>query len=156
MDQQTLEELLTTQADALVDYIVEVDQDYPSELHERHSDYPLAPETMEVKEEWLSEYQKQIVSELGDGFAKCKKLVPHFRPRERYVMHYRNLQQCVALGMHVTKLHRVLKFRQVAWMEPYIRLNTELRTKATTEFEKDFFKLMINEFRQNHEERGFM
>jgi len=46
--------------------------------------------------------------------------------------------------MQVTKIHRALKFRQEAWTAPYIQLNTDLRIKATSEFEKDFFKLMNN------------
>jgi hypothetical protein len=57
--------------------------------------------------------------------------------KKKYVF---NLQ----LGMKDTKVHRVLKFQQSAWMKPYIQLNTDLPTKATNDFEKDFFKLMNN------------
>ena len=61
------------------------------------------------------------------------------------MLHYRNLQLYLSLGMKLKKVHSVLAFDQEDWMEPYIRLNTELlRKKATSDFEKDFFKLMNN------------
>ena len=47
-------------------------------------------------------------------------------------------------GMKLTKVHRVLQFNEKPWMEPYIRLNTDLRKQAKSAFEKDFYKLMKN------------
>lgn len=139
-----LDEVLTTPDDAPEGYLLEVDLEYLEHLHDIHNDYPLAPETIAVPEEWLSDYQHTLVNELGGKYTECSKLVPNLQKKERYIIHYRNLKLYHSLGMRVSKVHRAIKFRQEAWMAPYIQLNTELRTQASSEFEKEFFKLMNN------------
>ena len=107
-----------------------------------HNDYPLAPEKLEVQKEWLSHYQHNLMT--TSSCLKVKKLVPNWRNKQKYVVHYRNLQLYISLGMKITKLHRTLEFNQEPWMAPYIMMNTELRKQANSDFEKDFFKLMNN------------
>ena len=137
------EKLLETPADATNGYILEVDLAYPHELHPAHNDYPLAPEKLKVEKHWMSPYQQKLIDELGVSF-ECEKLVPNLQPKIRYVLHYRNLQLYLSLGMQLTKVHKVLAFHQTPWMAPYIAKNTELRKLATNDFEKDFYKLMNN------------
>ncbi|XP_067947067.1 uncharacterized protein [Watersipora subatra] len=76
--------------------------------------------------------------------AKVPKLVPNLRDKRKYVVHHSILKYYLKKGLRLTKVHRALKFKESAWMEPYIRLNTDLRKQAKTDFEKDFFKLMNN------------
>ena len=73
-----------------------------------------------------------------------KKLIPKLGSKTNYAVHYRNLQLYLSLGMKSTKIHRVSKFNQSDWMQKYIDFNTEKRMNAASDFEKDFFKLMIN------------
>ena len=124
-------------------FILEVDLEYPEDLHNVHNAYPLAPERMVIQKKWMSEYQHNF---LGVGVAptEVEKLVPNLRNKDRYVLHYRNMHLYTSLGMHLTKVHRALRFDQSPWMEPYIRMNTELRKDATSDFEKNLYKLMNN------------
>ena len=74
----------------------------------------------------------------------CEKLVLNLMNRSRYVLNYRNLQLYLKLGMKLEKVHKVLKFVQTHWTAPYIEKNTQLRTAATNDFQKDLYKLMNN------------
>ena len=130
--------------DAEIGYILEVDLEYPSNLHDLHSDYPLAPEKMEITHEMLSPYQQELKQDLGYKPAKVAKLLPNLWNKEHHVIHYRNLQFYLSQGMKLTKIHRVLQFKQQPWLKPYIEHNTTLRAAATNDFEKDFFKLLNN------------
>ena len=75
---------------------------------------------------------------------KSTKLVCNIRNKENYVVHIRALKQALDHGLKLTKVHRVIEFRQESWLKPYIDMNTELRKYAKNDFEKDFFKLMNN------------
>ena len=105
--------------------ILEVDLEYSEKLHDSHNDYPFCPERVECE----------------NG---VKKLIPNLRNKNKYVIHYKNLIQCLKAGMKLKKIHRGIKFVESAWLKPYIDKNTNLRTKAKNNFEKDFFKLMNN------------
>ena len=141
--QQLAKTIAEQPADGPEGYILEVVLEYPEDLHDAHNSYPLAPERMVVQKEWTSDYQHDL---LGVGVAptEVEKLVPNLRNKDRYVLHYRNLQLYLSLGLRLTAVHRALRFDQSPWMEPYIRMNTELWKKAASDFEKDLYKLMNN------------
>ena len=125
-------------------YILEVDLKYLQELHDIHNDYPLAPEKINIPKEWLSDYCLKIANAHNITTGTVKKLVPNLMNKNNYVIHYRNLQQCLELGMKLKKIHRVLKFKQKDWMKPYIDFNTQKRKEATNEADKNHFKLLNN------------
>ena len=124
--------------------ILEVDLEYPEELHDSHNDYPVGAEKVKVTPDMLSHYCKEISQKYNLSSGLVKKLIPTLRNKEKYVVHYRNLQLYLELGLKLTKIHRVLKFNQSAWLKQYIDFNTKKRTEAKNAFEKDFFKLMNN------------
>ncbi|KAE9522748.1 hypothetical protein AGLY_016857 [Aphis glycines] len=100
-------------------YILEVDLSYSKELHDLHSDFPLAPE-------------KHFDDE------QLPKLLTSLYDKKKYIIHYETLK------LYITKIHRVLEFSQSSWLKLYIDFNTNLRSKAKNEFEKEYFKLMNN------------
>ena len=66
------------------------------------------------------------------------KLIPNLSNKTNCVVHYRNLQLYLSLGMKLTKIHRLLKFKQSYWMQEYIDFNSGKRTNAANSFEKYF------------------
>ena len=138
--------------------VLEVDLEYPVELHDAHNEYPLAPEHFQVIPEFLSNEQLSILENIerqrlvisNNNFIgpikpivpKCKKLIPNLMDKKNYIIHYRNLKLYLKLGMRVTKVHRVVCFDQKPWLKSYIDFNTEKRAQAKSDFEKAFFKLL--------------
>ena len=90
--------------------IVEIDIEYPEYLHDLHNDYPLAPERVKI--------------------GNVEKLISDLNNKTNYVVHYENLKLYESLGLKITKIHRGINFKESAWLEEYINLNTKLRTKA--------------------------
>lgn len=103
---------------------LEVDLIYPSNLHDQHSDLPFCPESIKIN--------------------KNKKLITTLNNKDRYVIHHKSLEQALDHGLILNKVYRILIFNQSPWLKSYIDLNTNLRSKAKNDFEKDFFKLMNN------------
>ena len=90
------------------------------------------------------QYCKKIADEYGIKVGDVIRLIPKLGNKTNYVLHYKNLQLYLSLGMKLTKIHKMLKFKQSDWMKKHISFNTELKTNAANCFEKNFFKSMIN------------
>ena len=103
---------------------LEVDLRYPEELYDYHNDYPLAPEKIKLSD--------------------CEKLCGTLYDKKNYVIDSRNLKLYLNLGLELTKIHKVIKYKQEAWLKPWIDKNTNMRKVAKSDFEKDYYKLMNN------------
>ena len=86
----------------------------------------------------LSKYCKKIADKYGLKVGDVKKLIPSLGNKTKHVLRYRNLQLYLSLGMKLTKIHRVLKFKQSDWMKKYIDFNTEKRKNAAMILKKIF------------------
>ena len=88
---------------------------------------------------------KNIANKYEIKVGDVKKLIQNLGSKTNYVLHYRNLQLHLSLRIKVTKIHKVLKFKQPEWMKKHINFNIEKRTNDANSFEKNFFfKLIIN------------
>ena len=95
-------------------YFLEEDIYYPKQLFNFHKDLPFLPERKKV--------------------GKVEKLICSIEDREKYAIHIRALKQTLNQGLKLKKVHRIVQFKQKAWLKPYIDVNTELRKKAQNEY----------------------
>ena len=143
-EKEILQRILNTPDDNDVGFIVEADLIYPDELHDLHSDFPLAPTNESIDALWLSHYPEGLLDQMNVRAPPAgKKLIQTLFPKLNYTLHYQILKLCVQLGLKVARLHRVLSFKQGKWLTPYVQLNTKKRKEAKTKLE-DFYKLMVN------------
>ena len=101
-------------------FILEVDLDYPKNLHDLHNDFSFAPEHLQ------------------------SRLIPNLYNKNKYILHFRNLEFYIDNGLILKKIHRVLQFTESNWMKGYIMFNTNKRMKSDNKFEKCLYKLMNN------------
>ena len=106
--------------DSDIGYNLEVDVEYPRNLHMLRSDLPVLPEKMKIN--------------------NCTKLACNLNDKENYLVHILALKQALNHGLKFKMVHRVAEFRQKFWLKPYIDMNTDLRKDTKNDFEKDFLK----------------
>ena len=90
----------------------------------------MAPEKLTIPYDMLSDYCKRIADEYGIKVGDVMKLIPNLGDKISYVLHYRNLQFCLFLGMQLIKIHKVLQFKQSDWMKKDITFNNEKKNKC--------------------------
>ena len=100
---------------------------------------PLAPEKLETSQNMWTNYCFNIANKYEIKIGGVNVLVPNLGNKSTYVLPCR-----MKLGMKLTKIHRVLKFKQSDWLKKFIDFNTLKRKNAAHNFEKKtFFKLMV-------------
>ena len=92
--------------------------EYLKELRELHNDYPLATDKIEIKIEILSNYQLNMTDFFSIPMSNVKKLVPNFFDKEKYLLHFENLQLSLRLRLKLKQIHRVLEFIKSPWLKP--------------------------------------
>ena len=107
-------------------FILEVNSEYPSDIHNAHNDYPLAPQRLKVDDSMLSSYTKSLKEQLNIKGLATEKLIPNLQNKHKYVLHYRNLKLYLELGMKLIKIHRGVEFTKSPWLQSYISLNTDM------------------------------
>ena len=135
-------DLASISENSKIGYILEVDLEYPKELHDIHNDYPLCPEKVEY--EMLSKYCKDSVDRYNIKVGGVKKLIPNRNDKVKYVVHYKNLIYYFGLGMKLIIIHRTLKFKQKHWLKVFTDFNTEKRRLSNDEFNKGLYELFNN------------
>lgn len=145
VNKMTEENILAIPDDNDEGYVLNVDLEYPEELHDLHNDYPLAPVRRCVDyEKDISEYTKHQAKKLEKNKSNVEKLLLTLENKDNYHIHYRALKLYLSLGLKLKKVHSIISFKQSNWMFPYIDKNTELRKAAKFDCDKDFYKLMNN------------
>ena len=87
---------------------------------------------------------RALMIEYGIKVGGVKKLIPNLGDKVKYIVHYKNLEYYLSLGMKLIKIHRILGFKQSNWLKSYVDFKTEKRKQSSCEFGKNFFKLMIS------------
>ena len=100
-------------------YFLEVDVQYPENLHNLYYGLSLLPKRIKIK--------------------KVDKLLGNLHDHEEYILHIRNFKKALNYKLVFEKVHRVIKFKQKSWSKQYIDKNTDLRKKSKSGFKKDFF-----------------
>ena len=136
-----LEEILNTPDDSEIGYFLEVDLKYPDNIKEKTENFPFCPENKKIDPDKYNDYMKMIKPK---NYTKSKKLICDWTDKKKYLIHYRMLKFYVRHGTIVVKIHEIISFKQSKWLESYVSFNTQKRNKAKNDFEKDFFKLLVN------------
>ena len=141
----TQEYIMGLEKEGDVGCIIQCDFEYPKEIHDEHLDFPLAPVHQKMTYKMLSPYAKQICDKFNLKHAlNTKKLVTTLDDKEDYILHYWNFQLYLSLGLKVKRIIRGIKFKQKAFMKPYIDFNSQKRAQAQNAFDVNFCKLMNN------------
>ena len=126
-------------------FFVEVDLEYPKEIHEMTKSFPLCPQNSEITYNMLSPFQKGCLHNLfGKENYRQTKLTATFLPKHKIVLHGVLLSLYLKLGMKLINIHRCIRFKQDHFLREWVEFCTQKRTNSKDSFAKKFWKDMVN------------
>ena len=127
-------------------YTLEVDLGYPEHLHHKTADFPLAPEAGFITEDMFTDFMfaHYQLSNPNRKYKSSRKLLLTQYNRENYIVHYAVLKFYLTMGLILKKVHRVIKYKQKAWLKDFISYNSQQRALSSNDFDKGFYKLKNN------------
>jgi hypothetical protein len=142
----TRDYILSLDEDGEWGYTLEVNLGYPQHLHNKTADFPLAPETAFITEDMLSDFMFIFHQTLNPNipYKASRKLLLTQYNRQHYIVHFAVLKFYLSMGLILDKVHRVIKYKQKAWLKPYIDFNSQQRALSSNDFDKAFYKLKNN------------
>jgi len=127
-----------------VGYFLDVNLIYPDDLHETDNDFPMCPESLLVTLDDLSPTQHSIFRACDERYIPSSRLINNLYDKQRYVVHHGVLQFYVRRGMKIERINRIVSFKQLDFMAPFVAYCNEKRRNSSTEFEVGFWKLLVN------------
>ena len=137
------EDIFNTPDDNEYGFFIECDLEYPVEIKEKTKNFPFCQYQTKADPNLFSGYMNNVNQ---PNYKPTSKLICDVTNKSKYMIHYRMFKFYLNQGMKVTKIHTIYKFKQSPWLGKYIDHNTQKRTVAKTNFEKDLYKLMNNAF----------
>ena len=137
------EDIFNTPDDNEYGYFIECDLEYLAEIKEKTKNFPFCPYQTKADPNIFSGCMNNINQ---PNYKPTSKLMCDVTNKSKYKIHYRMFKFYLNQGMKVTKIHTIYRFKQSAWLFNYFDHNTQKRTVAKTNFEKDLYKLMNNAF----------
>ena len=118
---------------------------YLEDHHDRFNDLPPAPVSRKIQKNELSAYAKKVQIEQELNYSNAPKLVADLETKKDYIIHHDNLKFLLELGgIKILNISNGITFSEFPWMKPYVDWASAERAKAKTDFEKDFYKLLVN------------
>ena len=138
--------ILSLDEEGYYGYTFEVDLGYPQHLHHSTADFPLAPESGYITHDMFTDFMKTFHQAVNPDktYRGSRKLLLTQYNREHYIVHFAILKFYLKMGLTLNKVHRVIKYRQKAWLKEYIDFNSKQRSLAKNTFDKDYYKLKNN------------
>ncbi|MEW8548185.1 MAG: hypothetical protein AB2693_32175 [Candidatus Thiodiazotropha sp.] len=137
-------DVMSIPEDSDTGYVVVADLEIPEGQHDKFDQFPMCPENVEIGEEQVSQYTRELAAACNMKLRPTKKLCLSLNDKTRYAVHYRTLQSYLRHGVVLRHVHKVISFRQSLWLQDFMEYTTERRRSAGNEFDKILYKSVAN------------